>query len=178
MSSSADSMDATMESYALSSSHVLPCGTPVLCLCRPPGAGGRRHLFVGTEGGYVHALLSPGGGSDRGGETTTNPYRHPHAVLSVAASESTGTYATGCKDGGVRLFAVPAADGAFGPPLSVLAGHGGRPAGSVRFAGASLVSGGWDGTFKVWSGDGPSECVQTVAEGLENTVAVLPDGDA
>ena len=165
----------------------------------PPGrvtTGGRNESDATTEGdgdatmggdADVDVLASPLLDVQPGGAGT----RHPHQIsailsssslTSASSSSSSSLYATGCRDGNVRVM-----DGNTHELKHILTGHANAVTSLSWIEGGEdggapwIVSGSWDGTARVWSLHGPyaGSCL-CVLEGHENTVSVSglpPEGD-
>ncbi|KAL7552986.1 hypothetical protein ACHAWF_016226 [Thalassiosira exigua] len=194
-----------LPSYALSA-QLIADGEPVRCVAAndAPGGGGgagagSTELLSGSQGGVVSRIVvaSPdakpgadGGANGDDGRLATDPAleiqpggdgtRHPHQIAALLSSSAfpavPAAYATGCKDGNVRIF-----DGSNHALKSTLGGHGNAATSLSWIPGAAaddapwLVSGSWDGTAKVWTSGGVGGaswgCACTLG-GHENTVSV------
>ena len=114
---------------------------------------------------------------------------HPHQIVAISSPSSSSSssnnnnmnvYATGCKDGNVRIF-----DSKTHQLKFVLEGHTNAVTSLSWIEGSGndpwLVSGSWDGTAKIWSisSNNTYNCLTTLS-GHENTVSVcgLPSSDS
>ena len=194
--------DALVDSYALSS-ELLTDGEPVRCVSSIPS---RSEILSGSQGGVVSRLAlgggpSPDGAGGGGPALQVQPggpgTRHPHQIGAILSSspppgggrDPLGVYATGCRDGAVRVM-----DARTHELRYTLEGHSNAvtslswvaPSGGGADEAPWLVSGSWDGTARVWrippASSSPSArgfCLGTIG-GHENTVSVAglpcPDG--
>lgn len=184
-----------LEEYILSA-QLTADGDPVRCVTAtevvegdntkdPSMASSSLAIFSGSQSGILSRIVLPSTSSSSsqppedptlviqpGGETS----RHPHQIVAILAGPS--YYATGCKDGNVRLFHSQTHE-----LVAVLEGHTNAVTSlswieststtSVQKQSPWLVSGSWDGTAKIWSID-PNHnttCFCTLG-GHENTVSV------
>ncbi|MBC6454890.1 MAG: hypothetical protein GDA43_18180 [Hormoscilla sp. SP5CHS1] len=80
-------------------------------------------------------------------------YEHADAVLSIAFSSDRKTFATGSKDGTIKLWTLEqTAKGVQGKLLGTLTEKHDRGVTSVVFSpdGKTLISGGRDQTIRIW----------------------------
>ncbi|KAL7487245.1 hypothetical protein ACHAW6_012846 [Cyclotella cf. meneghiniana] len=170
--------------YVLST-QLLSDGEPVRCLSAHPSSSSQ--LLSGSQGGILSFFHLDDGSMDisPGGSET----RHPHSITALLSSNIFSPslpeiYATGCKDGIVRIM-----DGKTHRLKFALEGHANAvtslswippPTAAASSSDGDerqfpwLVSGSWDGTAKLWdvfSSSSSPRCLGTL-EGHENTVSV------
>ena len=171
---------ALTDAYALSS-ELLTDGEPVRCVSSIPS---RSSILSGSQGGVVSRLALGGDGNGGGGpELQVQPggpeTRHPHQIAAILSSSSAysaggggdplGVYATGCRDGIVRVM-----DANTHELMYSLEGHTNAVT-CVDFSpsGGYLASSSADLSVKIWSvGDGEYACVRTL-RGHDHTVSAV-----
>ena len=189
----ANDNDLTDE-YVLST-QLLSDGEPTRCATIHSGGDGK--LLSGSQGGIISKFILPdydskqstASGSDNGdngGGLEIQPgganTRHPHQITAILSSFSldlpalSSIYATGCKDGKIRIM-----DGNTHELKEVLEGHSNAVTSlswisphNGQSARPWLVSGSWDGAAKIWDvfqTNNSSICIGTLS-GHENTVSV------
>ncbi|KAL9180234.1 hypothetical protein ACHAXT_008204 [Thalassiosira profunda] len=187
--------DDLLPAYALSAQY-LTDGEPVRCVAAAPqNDGASLELLSGSQGGVVSRILLPSdatppsnGGGENGGDNGGDEAmldiqpggantRHPHQITALLSSSQCKTaaalpaiYATGCKDGNIRVMDAKSHELKF-----VLEGHSNAVTSLSWVEGEGspwLVSGSWDGTARLWTITENSYHCLGVLEGHENTVSV------
>jgi len=191
-----------IDEYILSTQFIAD-GDPVRCVTATANESGSSsssssiELLSGSQSGLISRIVLPNSSLNQthqeeepalfirpGGEAT----RHPHQIVAILSAPTTNNnnncnyYATGCKDGNVRLFHSSTHE-----LIAVLEGHTNAVTSLSWIASSStgkdqspwMVSGSWDGTAKIWSinptgsnnNSLTATCLCTLS-GHENTVSV------
>ena len=187
-----------LDEYILSA-QLIADGDPVRCVTvtssstpttkDDPAPPSSSSLLSGSQSGILSRIVLPRSSQPEedptlfiqpGGENS----RHPHQIVAILSGPT--YYATGCKDGNVRLFHSQTHE-----LVAVLEGHTNAVTSLSWIASSTtstatttvpfpwLVSGSWDGTAKIWSigsnnnikNNDSFSCLCTLT-GHENTVSV------
>eukprot|EP00581_Thalassiosira_minuscula_P019963 CAMPEP_0183713124 /NCGR_PEP_ID=MMETSP0737-20130205/8078_1 /TAXON_ID=385413 /ORGANISM="Thalassiosira miniscula, Strain CCMP1093" /LENGTH=848 /DNA_ID=CAMNT_0025941873 /DNA_START=41 /DNA_END=2590 /DNA_ORIENTATION=- len=188
--SAKSSDDDLLDEYVLSS-QLLTDGEPIRCVTTSSSSSDAAslELLSGSQGGVVSRILlsdatKGGSGAESDSDKTNEPLleiqpggantRHPHQITAILSSSGDRMlYATGCKDGNVRIM-----DGKSHELKYTLEGHSNAVTSLSWINGADdesapwLVSGSWDGTAKIWSITSEAYACLGTLSGHENTVSV------